>query len=98
MLALVSARSGRIWLEGPWLGWSDALRAGQRAAETAADEPRRLPLPRRARRRALRRQGEVAAAPRAPVLPGEPQRQPRRDESARRARRGRRDDRDRQRG
>ena len=48
--------------------------AGQRPAEAAAGEPRRLPLPRRARRRALRRQGEVAAAARAPVLPGRAQR------------------------
>ena len=63
-----------------------------------ADGPGRLPLPRRARRRPLRRQGEIAAPARAPVLPGEAQRQPARDRHARRARRPDRDDRHRQRG
>ena len=41
-----------------------------RAAETASGQARRLPLPRRARPGALHRQGEVAAAARALVLPG----------------------------
>ena len=41
-----------------------------RAAEAASGEAGRLPLPRRARPGALHRQGEVAAAARAQLLPG----------------------------
>src|SRR5581483_10507794 len=53
-------------------GYGSRGRAGpcERAAEDAAGEARRLPLPRRARRGALRRQGEVAPAARPLVLPG----------------------------
>ncbi len=70
----------------------------KRQLEELPDAAGRLPLPRRRRRGALRRQGEVAALARAPVLPGGPQRHARRHRRARRARRGGRDDRDRHRG
>ena len=52
-------------------------RAGSRAAGDAPAQPGRLPLSRRARRRPLRRQGEVAARPRAQLL--QPRRRPARD-------------------
>src|SRR5581483_6226048 len=43
--------------------------APRRTAQTAPGEARRLPLPRRQGRRALHREGEDAARPRALVLP-----------------------------
>src|SRR5581483_4121020 len=77
-------------------GYADKRASGTRRepAEAASGEAGRLPFPRRARRRALRREGEVAAPARALVLPGGLERHAARDPSDGRARREHRDDRD----
>src|SRR6185436_5986020 len=58
------------------LAWPDAVRTRRGPAQEPADEARRLPLPRRAWADPVRRQGEVATATRAFVLPGTRSRPP----------------------
>ena len=72
-------------------------RPRRKPAEVAPGEAGRLPVPRRGRRRPLRRQGEVAAAARPLVLPEDDGRTPADPQPARAGRR-RRGDRHRQRG
>jgi len=69
--------------KGARLGWPRADGTRHRPAQAASGEPRGVPLSRRAGGRALRRQGQVAAATGAAVLPGRARRQPSRHRQTR---------------
>src|SRR2546430_8269756 len=97
--ATKETRSARTRRQGSrWLRWPRVRLTPRRAAETAPGEAGRVPVPRPERRRSVRRQGEIAAAAGALLLPGGLERHTARDPPDGRPGGGDRDDRHADRG